>query len=415
VPTALFETPLGPCGIAWAERGITRIMLPEATADDTRRRLAEHAADGTDAAPPRWVAAAMAAIARHLGGAAQDFTDVRLDVAGLPPFHARIYEELRRIPSGRTVGYGELAALAGSPKAFRAVGQAMAKNPFPIVVPCHRVLAAGGKTGGFSAYGGTDTKARILALEGVRIGPRSAQVSLFPGEGFPAEGLASATGGLGFDPAEAARALAASDRGLAPIIEKVGPLRLDVRGLQTPFEALAESIVYQQLTGKAAATILSRVHALYGTPRVFTPDAVLATDVAALRTAGLSGSKVLALKDLAAKTIEGIVPSLEVLCSLQESEIVERLTQIRGIGRWSVEMLLIFRLGRPDVLPTTDYGVRKGFARAFRRKELPTPAEVAKRGERWRPYRTAASWYLWRACELPPNSRAKARATTLER
>jgi DNA-3-methyladenine glycosylase II len=169
--------------------------------------------------------------------------------------------------------------------------------------------------------------------------------------------------------------------------------------MQTPFQALAESIVYQQLTGKAAATILSRVHALHGGPRKFHPESLLAMPVDQLRTAGLSGAKAAALKDLAAKTLDGTVPTLRALVKLDDDAIVERLTEVRGIGKWSVQMLLMFRLGRPDVLPVDDYGVRKGFQRAFRTKELPTPKEVAKRGERWRPYRSAASWYLWRAAE----------------
>jgi DNA-3-methyladenine glycosylase II len=174
-----------------------------------------------------------------------------------------------------------------------------------------------------------------------------------------------------------------------------------VAGLQTPFQALAESIVYQQLTGKAAATIFGRVHDLYGGRRRFTPDAVLATEDERLRAAGLSRAKTAALKDLAAKTNEGVVPSARVLAKLSDEAIVERLTSIRGIGRWTVEMLLIFRLGRPDVLPVDDYGVRKGLMRLLGAKELPTRKELAERGERWRPYRSAASWYLWRASEQP--------------
>jgi 3-methyladenine DNA glycosylase/8-oxoguanine DNA glycosylase len=217
----------------------------------------------------------------------------------------------------------------------------------------------------------------------------------------------SAAGGLMFDPTEAARVLAGSDRMLARIIARVGPLRLEVAPAQSPFAAVAESITYQQLTGKAAATILGRVHALFGGRAGFTPEALLALPDARLREAGLSGAKTAAMKDLAAKTLDGTVPTHDDLCTLQESEIVERLTTIRGVGRWTVQMLLIFRLGWPDVLPVNDYGVRKGFARAFRTGALPSPADVAKRGERWRPYRTAASWYLWRASELPETTRAR--------
>ncbi len=276
----------------------------------------------------------------------------------------------------------------------------MANNPLPLVVPCHRVLAAGGKPGGFSAFGGEDTKRKILALEGVRLGARSeseAEPSLFAG---------AAASGLLFDAAEAIRALSAADKLLGKHIARVGPLRLQVASIQTPFQALAESIVYQQLTGKAAATILGRVHAIYGGRKHFKPAAAAETKDDLLRAAGLSRAKTAALKDLAAKTLDGTVPTATALASATDEEIVERLTAIRGIGRWSVEMLLIFRLGRPDVLPVDDYGIRKGFQHLFGTKDLPTRAELTARGERWRPYRSAASWYLWRASDLATKKRA---------
>ena len=206
---------------------------------------------------------------------------------------------------------------------------------------------------------------------------------------------------LSFDLLEAERALATADPKLGLVIERHGPCRLEPDGVQSPFAALAESITYQQLTGKAAATIFSRVVAIYRPKRFPKPEDVLATPDATLRSAGLSRAKVLAVKDLAAKTIDGTVPSLAALRRLSDGEIVERLTAVRGIGPWTVEMLLIFRLGRPDILPASDYGVRKGFARAFRTRGLPTPAQVIRRGERWRPYRSVASWFLWRAAETP--------------
>jgi len=197
----------------------------------------------------------------------------------------------------------------------------------------------------------------------------------------------------------AARELARADPTLGRLIEKVGPCRLNLDGIQSPFAALAEAIVYQQLTGRAAATIHGRFLALFRPRRVPSPDQVLALSHDALRAAGLSRAKVAALKDLAAKTKDGTVPPLRVLRLMGEEEIIERLTRVRGVGRWTVEMLLIFRLGRPDVLPAGDYGIRKGFARVFRTRALPTPRQVLRRGERWRPHRTTASWYLWRALE----------------
>ncbi|MBI3071143.1 MAG: DNA-3-methyladenine glycosylase 2 family protein [Deltaproteobacteria bacterium] len=199
--------------------------------------------------------------------------------------------------------------------------------------------------------------------------------------------------------AGAVRALAKADRDLARLMKRVGRCRLEVAEMQSPFEALAEAIVYQQLTGKAAATIFGRVKAVAGGKRL-RPDAVLAATDEALRGAGLSRAKLAALRDLADKTKTGVVPSFAALKRLGDDAIVERLTSIRGVGRWTVEMLLIFRLGRPDVLPTADYGIRKGFARTFGLSDLPAPRDVAARGERWRPHRTVACWYLWRSLEL---------------
>ena len=195
------------------------------------------------------------------------------------------------------------------------------------------------------------------------------------------------------------RHLAAADPVLGRLIARVGPCRLKATKASDTFQALAEAIVYQQLTGKAAATILRRVKGLFPPPFP-TPRRVLARPDALLRGAGLSGGKIRALKDLARLTLEGTVPPIGVLEDLQDAEIVERLTCVHGIGPWTVHMLLIFRLGRPDVLPLTDYGVRKGFARIFRLKDLPTPERLLAHAERWRPHRSAASWYLWRALDL---------------
>lgn len=166
-----------------------------------------------------------------------------------------------------------------------------------------------------------------------------------------------------------------------------------------PFDALAESIAYQQLTGKAAATIFGRVRALYPKRKWLDPKQLLATPDETLRAAGLSRAKTAALKDLAAKTIDGTVPSGRALLRMTDDEIITRLTTVRGIGRWTVEMLLLFDLGRPDVWPVDDYGVRKGFAKTFRRRELPTPKQLMKLGEKWRPYRSVAAWYFWRALD----------------
>src|SRR5262249_12254088 len=157
---------------------------------------------------------------------------------------------------------------------------------------------------------------------------------------------------------------------------------------------------YQQLNGTAAATILGRVKAIYPNRRFPTPEEILETPDARLRAAGLSRAKSAAIKDIAAKTIAGVVPTSRAISKMTNAEIIERLSTVRGVGPWTVEMLLIFTLGRTDVLPVTDYGVRKGFAATYGWKQLPTPKELLEHGEKWRPHRTTAAWYFWRALEL---------------
>jgi 3-methyladenine DNA glycosylase/8-oxoguanine DNA glycosylase len=206
--------------------------------------------------------------------------------------------------------------------------------------------------------------------------------------------------GLEYDPAAACAHLSTADPVLGQLIERAGPFRLRPEPTQSLFAALAESIVYQQLSGKAAETILGRVIGLFAPKRFPTPADMLAISPERLRAAGLSANKTAALRDLAARRLDGTVPTMARVRRLTDEEIIERLTLVRGIGRWTVEMLLMFRLGRPDVLPVGDLGVRKGFALTFRKRGLPEPEVVQRRAERWRPYRSVASWYLWRALEL---------------
>ncbi len=200
---------------------------------------------------------------------------------------------------------------------------------------------------------------------------------------------------------DAHRHLAATDPRIAQLIARSRRYDITPSLSIRPFDALAESIAYQQLSGKAAATIWGRVRALYPRKKYLDPKLVLATPDEKLRAAGLSRSKVAALKDLAVKTIDGTVPSARSLAKMTDEEIIERLITVRGIGRWTVEMLLLFDLGRRDVWPVHDYGVRKGFAKTFGRRKLPTPKQLMKLGEKWRPYRSAAAWYFWRALDKP--------------
>jgi 3-methyladenine DNA glycosylase/8-oxoguanine DNA glycosylase len=206
---------------------------------------------------------------------------------------------------------------------------------------------------------------------------------------------------------------------LALVIDRVGPCRFEQRREGTHFDALVRSIVYQQLSGKAASTILGRVRGLYG-DRAPTPGEILATPDETLRTAGLSRQKLSYLKDLAAKVESGVVPlAADTIDHLPDDEIIERLVQVKGIGRWTVQMFLMFRLGRPDVLPELDLGIQNAIRRAYRLRKQPGPKDVKRIGKNWTPHASVASWYLWRSLEgvaatakkrKPAKKRAKAKA-----
>jgi methylated-DNA-[protein]-cysteine S-methyltransferase len=390
---ALFDTAIGRCGIAWGERGVVGVQLPEAREIATRARMQVRFPKATEGAAPPAVQQAVDDIVALLRGEVRDLASITLDMEGVPSFHQRVYDVARSIAPGSTVTYGEIATRLGAPGSARAVGQALGRNPFAILVPCHRVLAAGGKVGGFSANGGIATKLRMLSIEDSRNG----QLALFEGDGT-----------LGYDPQAAVKHVHASDPKLARVIEACKPFSLRPDRTPSIFTALAESIVYQQLNGRAAATIYARVCALF--PRAHegpSAEQILRASDRRLRAAGLSRSKLLSLRDLARRTVAGEIPTLAEVHRLEDEAIIERLTHVRGIGRWTVEMLLIFRLGRPDVLPIDDFGVRKGFALAYRKRKLPEPKALLKHGERWRPYRSVASWYLWRAVELDKSVFAK--------
>ena len=195
---------------------------------------------------------------------------------------------------------------------------------------------------------------------------------------------------------KAVKALCKRDRRMAVLIEQVGPYTLRTnRG--TTFQGLLKSIVYQQLSGKAARSIHKRIIRLLPKRPSEHAQAVHVLTEQKLQTAGISRAKVTYVKDLAAKTLDGSLPTRVQMRSMDDEQIVTELTKVRGVGRWTAEMLLIFWLGRSDVLPATDLGIRKGFSLIFETGELPSPDDVLQHGERWRPFRTVAAWYLWRA------------------
>ncbi|NUS39794.1 MAG: DNA-3-methyladenine glycosylase 2 family protein [Lysobacter sp.] len=204
----------------------------------------------------------------------------------------------------------------------------------------------------------------------------------------------------GFDTAAAHAHLARCDRKLARWMEKIGPVAPDPRWRKAfdPVDALARAILYQQLSGKAAATIVSRVETAIDSGR-FHCDTLARVDDAGLRACGVSGNKTLALRDLAAREERGEIPTLRQMATLDNDAIIAALVPVRGIGRWTVEMMLMFRLGRPDVLPVDDLGIRKGAQAVDRLEAMPAPKALLARGERWGPYRTYASFYLWRIAD----------------
>jgi O-6-methylguanine DNA methyltransferase len=382
----LIPTALGPLGLGWSDAGIRHIYLPEATPDATARRL-----EAKGYAKRRKVAKHLdhsaKRIAQHLRGRPVDLDEVMLDLAHLPETRKQIYTTLRRVPRGTTLTYGELAERAGMPGTQQSVGTAMGENPCPIVIPCHRVLPAGGKLGHYSGPGGAVTKAQILRIEGLPIWA-------------PREVVKRGPDGLEYDWREAARHLTKADPILAKHFKRLGEERLEARAMEDPFLYLARSITFQQLAGAAARTIwgrvLDRFQAKGGLP---TPERMLAMPDPDLRSAGLSTAKTAAMKDLAQKAIEGIIPHTKDLARMSDEEIIARLSAVRGVGKWTVEMLLMFRLGRPDVLPVDDLGVRKGFDRVHGRRKHVTPKELTAYAERWRPYRTVGSWLMWRVLE----------------
>jgi DNA-3-methyladenine glycosylase II len=218
-----------------------------------------------------------------------------------------------------------------------------------------------------------------------------------------------------YDHAEAVAALVRADKHLARLVQKVGDTKLVLDECKSPYESLLEAIVYQSISGKAAATIYERVKALGKNGQCPMPEEILRLKKSELRKAGLSFAKIAAVRDLAQKTIDAVVPTIDEARKMSDAELVERLDSVRGVGPWTVEMFLIFRLGRPDVLPIHDYGVQKGFALTYGKRAIPKPKELLKFGERWRPYRTVASWYMWRAVQMAGKDARKITKVTKKR
>jgi DNA-3-methyladenine glycosylase II len=193
--------------------------------------------------------------------------------------------------------------------------------------------------------------------------------------------------------------LAAVDPVMRRLIRETGPCRLEPETRRPPFQSLVQAVAHQQLNGTAANTILTRFKKLFPHRRFPRPEDLAKVTDEQIRACGFSFAKIRAIRDIAEKTLSGVVPASRQIVKLSDDEIIERLTEVRGVGRWTVEMLLIFQLGRPDVLPVDDFGVRNGFRIAYKKRAMPKPKELLKFGERWRPHGTTAAWYLWRAAD----------------
>jgi DNA-3-methyladenine glycosylase II len=199
--------------------------------------------------------------------------------------------------------------------------------------------------------------------------------------------------------AAAHRHLAKRDPVMKSLIRDFGPCGLVPEARRSPFQSLVQAVAHQQLNGTAANAILARFKKLFPGRRFPRPEDLAGVTDAQIRACGFSFAKIASIRDIAAKTLDGVVPASRQIVKLSDDEIIGRLTEVRGVGRWTVEMLLIFQLGRPDVLPADDFGVRNGFRHAYKKRDLPTPKEVLAHGKRWRPHGTTAAWYLWRVAD----------------
>ena len=312
-------------------------------------------------------------------GLPQDFSAVPVAVDDATDFMLAVYAEARRIPAGDVISYAQLAERLGKPDAVRAVGTALGKNPVPLIIPCHRIITTSGKLGGFSANGGVTAKEILLACEGINLEkPRLLTTA--------AQWRAGVQHLRGDEP-------------LAKLINKVGDFSFSPKQNVDPLQALIDAIVSQQLSTKVAATILKRVNALVEKKGRPCASKILATDDEVLRAAGLSYKKVAYLKDLAQHFLDGKFPTLEQIRQMPNEQIIKLFSEIKGVGRWTVEMYLIFDLGRADVFPGDDYGIRKAISQLHGLAELPPVKQMAQYSEQWKPYRSVASLYLWRSLD----------------
>ena len=377
--TTCFHTRIGTCGIAWRDNLIVGLELPHFSPAETLKALLNRFPDLSESKPRGNPLRAKRSVINLLEGRPETFEDIEVNLDSNSKFVQEILCQTREIRPGETVTYSELARAAGKPGAARAVGSALGRNPCPIIVPCHRVLAAHRSGGGFSAMGGLTTKFTLLQVEGHDVD-------------FP---------GLDYNPVDAVHFLVRRDPRFEKVIKVVGWPKIVVESRRSVYGSLARAIIFQQLSVKAAGTIFLRVlNAVSPGKSDFSPSEFQQVADETLRKAGLSRNKLLALRDLTEKMSEGAIPSTTQLKRLDDEAIIDILTQVRGIGRWTVEIMLIFRLGRGDVIAADDLGLRQGYAVISGRRDAVARDTLMRAANRWKPYRSLACWYLWRAADL---------------
>jgi O-6-methylguanine DNA methyltransferase len=386
---ALFKTVIGYCGLAWTERGIVKVQLPEYSEEATLAALTT----GFEDFP--YVSLASQAIKKIqkniaflLSGQSFDLPISDLDLSIVTPFRRRVYLRASKIAPGATMSYGQLAKALGAPNSSRAVGQALGANPFPLLIPCHRIIAANGDLRGFSAPGGLALKRYLIAVEKMPM---------------------KADSGFLYNPRKAVDYLREVDPYMAKAIARVGEPSIVLREESTVYFSLVRAIVSQQLSVKAAGTIFRRLCDKFQSyPKGLCARNFLLISHEELRECGLSRNKVLSIHDLSERTLSGEIPTLTKLKKMSDDEIIESLTCVRGIGQWTVEMLLIFHLGRPDVLAVDDLGLRLGHAYMLGAQGETDRKVLDEYGQLWRPYRSVASWYLWRLLDLSRTEKRRA-------
>ncbi len=385
----IFDTAWGFAAIAFKNDAATAFFLPEKSIAQIRKRVLQARPGIAEKRTlPPGIAGAIEQIQKYFAGESHSFKKIKTDLSETSEFARQVYLQLQKIAAGHTTSYKSLATACSRPTASRAVGRIVGANPLPLLIPCHRVVGSDGNLGGFSATGGTKTKAKMLLHEDI------------PVSSEPPYRLKTPDRLDEIDKDAAIKHLCQVDKELGQFIKQAPQFNLKCDNLASPFQALLEAIVYQQLTGKAAATIFKRLLDLFSAAGSVSPLDIIRASDEELRSAGLSGAKIAAARDLADFAISGRLPDLKSLQRMPDHEIISILTQIRGIGRWTVEMLLIFKLGRTDVMAADDYGLRKGLAVIRKHPQnLPTAKELIQQSLLWRPFRSIAAWYLWRAAE----------------